>query len=322
MTDLRTALNTNEALDPPEEASEHRGSAPFNLSGRSVVVAWLVSITVHAVLMYVVGNRVFPFSASDSEADLPPARIDIVGPVQSASLMPSPVPDLTSKVTLPDPAVSRPPPKAFTELSELTTTKKPELSIIGIGAGGGDFDRYRIPLDIGAGSEFFGVGSSARGARRIVYVVDRSGSMIDSFLYVQEELKRSILDLRRSQKFHVIFFNAGPPLESPPKRLVSAIEGHKRQFFEFLDTVLPRGDTKPERAMQRALSLEPDLIYLLSDGIDFQPSLLRRLDEWNDRRRTRICTIAYLDQTGRELLELIAREHNGEFIFVSENDLP
>ena len=126
--------------------------------------------------------------------------------------------------------------------------------------------------------------------------------MMDTFVYVQAELRRSISALRRSQKFHVIFFNTGLTLENQPKRLVSAIDAHKEKLFEFLEGVVPSGGTKPAAAMRRALALEPDLIYLLSDGIDFEPRLLEDLDEWNRSRRVRIYTIAYLDQTGRELL--------------------
>ena len=68
--------------------------------------------------------------------------------------------------------------------------------------------------------------------------------------------------------------------------------------------------------------MEPDLLYLLSDGINFDPELPRKLDEWNRSRRTKIYSIAYLDQGGREMLEGIARQHGGEFKFVSEDDLP
>ena len=174
----------------------------------------------------------------------------------------------------------------------------------------------------GPGPEFFGAGgSSARGARRIVYVVDRSGSMLDTFEYVAEELKRSISALRRSQKFHVIFYNSGKPLEAPPGRLVSAIQAQKDRFFAFLADVMPAGGTDPIPAMGRALSNEPDLIYFLSDG-QFEATLLDKLDAWNKERRTQIFTIAYVDRTGAELLERIAREHGGEFKFVSEDDLP
>ena len=316
-----TQANTPRQYNAPQPPSGHTGSASFNLSGRAVLAAWMVSVAVHATLFFGMLVLVFPFAPGEKE-DLPVVFAEIVGSAEAASLVPSPLPELNSQTEVPDPRQMHLTPKESPELSELTTMKKPELSIIGIGAGGGDFDRYRLPMDIGVSTEFFGLGSSARGARRIVYVVDRSGSMIDSFIYVQAELKRSVTALRRNQKFHVLFFNVGPPLENPPKRLVSAIEAHKVQFFEFLDEVVPRGDTKPARALHRALSLEPDLIYLLSDGIDFEPSLLRRLDEWNRDRRSRIYTIAYLDQTGSELLERIAREHNGEFKFVTEDDLP
>lgn len=146
--------------------------------------------------------------------------------------------------------------------------------------------------------------------------------MVDTFNHVRVELKRSISALRRSQKFHVVFFNSGEPLENPPERLVNAIDTNKEQFLTFLAGVTPGGGTKPERALRRALALEPDLLYLLSDGINFDPDLPRKLDDWNRGRKTKIYTIAYLDQGGREMLEGIARQHDGEFKFVSEDDLP
>jgi uncharacterized protein with von Willebrand factor type A (vWA) domain len=120
----------------------------------------------------------------------------------------------------------------------------------------------------------------------------------------------------------VFLFNSCAPLEAPPKRLVNAVEAHTEPFFEFLDQVVPTGGTEPETALNRALQLRPDLIYLLSDGIDFEAGLLTKLNEWNRDRKARIFTIAYLDRTGREILEIIAREHGGEFKFVSEYDLP
>lgn len=302
-------------------ASGHQGSASVNLSGRVVLAAWIISIAAHAVVFFGMLSLVFPFSAGTGEPDLPVSRAQIVGPVEPTPFVPPRTPDVSTLVSIPEPREARLVPKKSAQLSELGMMKKPEVPIIGIHGGGGDFAEYGLTVDFGAGAEFFGLRGSAGGARTIVYVVDRSGSMIDSFIYVQEELKRSILALRRSQKFHVIFFNTGEPLENPSKRLVSAIDAHKEQFFEFLNRVVARGGTKPERAMHRALAMEPDLIYLLSDGVDFQPSLLGKLDEWNKQRRVRIYTVAYLDQTGSALLEKIAREHNGEFRFVSEDEL-
>ena len=315
------ATSKADSSDRPATADGSRhSSASMTLTGRAVLVAWLISVGLHAAGLAAMFLIVFPFTARELP-ELPIAHLDVVGPVDNAPfVLPTP-PDLTSESLPPDPLQVHVAPKNFDQLEDLGVTKKPELSIIGIGAGGGDFSQYGLTAGGGVGPDFFGLGSSARGIRRIVYVVDRSGSMLDTFGHVRQELRRSIGELRRSQKFHVIFFNAGVPLENPPKRLVSAVRAQKERFFEFLGDVFPEGSTHPERAMQRALSLEPDLVYFLTDG-EFDPSLLGRLDKWNKSRRVRIFTIAFFDQAGAELLEEIAREHGGEFKFVSENDVP
>ena len=201
----------------------------------------------------------------------------------------------------------------------------PGIPVIGLGGGtaGGGGEAGPPGLSLGGGGtvRFFGLQSSAPGVRSIVYVVDRSGSMIDAFGAVRDELRRSIGALRRSQKFHVVFYSSVDPIENPPGKLVSAIEANKRAFYEFLETVQPSGGTRPERALRLALALEPDLIYFLSDGI-FEPEVADRLKEWNRGGRTKIYTIAFLDPQGRHLLESISRQHGGEFKFVSHHDIP
>jgi len=145
--------------------------------------------------------------------------------------------------------------------------------------------------------------------------------MTDTFDFVRQEMKRSIGALRRSQKFHVVFFNVGDPVENPPRELVAAIPANKAQAFQFVDSILPGGGTDPESAMRRAFAVEPDIIYFLTDG-EFRPELVQRLREWNQKEKTRIFTIAFVGSGGTALLEQIARENGGEFRFVSENHLP
>jgi hypothetical protein len=211
-------------------------------------------------------------------------------------------------------------PRQQDATSGLKSLDRKKLAIIGIGTGGNDAAQYGLGVG-GGGPEFFGLGAVARGARRIVYVVDRSGSMLGTFDIVRRELKASVGKLRRSQKFHVIFFNSRPPRENPPGRLVSAINEHKQQTYRFVDSITPDGSTDPGPAMRRAFASEPDLIYFLTDGL-FDEKLLGQLEEWNKDRRTRIFTIAFFGAGGADLLEHIAREHNGEFRFVTEDDLP
>jgi hypothetical protein len=217
-------------------------------------------------------------------------------------------------------------PGALTEVTGgLGGPSMPGIPVIGLGGGsagsGGDSGPPGLSIGGGGGVNFFGLQSSAPGVRTIVYVVDRSGSMMDTFASVRAELKRSIGALRRSQKFHVIFYNSLDPIENPPMKPVSAIDANKRAFYEFLESITPSGGTRPERALRQALALEPDLIYFLSDGV-FEPEVAERLKEWNRSGRTKIYTIAYLDPQGRHLLESIARQHGGEFRFVSEHDIP
>ncbi len=297
-------------------------SASTRLGGHAFLAAWLASILVHIAGLAGMFFLVFPFTMQESDADSPTPYVQLVGPVDGTAFVPSDAPDASPPMLAPDASRIHFEPRPFDPPVALAPQRRPELSIVGIGAGGGTAADFGLRVGGEKGPEFFGVGQSARGARKIVYVVDRSGSMIDTFDFVRQELKRSISSLRRSQKFHVIFFNAREPLESPPKRLVSAIEAYTGPFFEFLDKVVPTGGTKPEAAIRRALALKPDLVYLLSDGIDFHPTLLGKLADWNRDRRVRIFTIAYLDQAGRAILEKIAREYGGEFKFVSEHDLP
>lgn len=314
-----TQSNPAQSQTLEQPGAGHEKSASTTLTGRAVLFVWLISVLLHGgglALMFVV---VFPY-ASRGQEELPLAHVDIVGSIDPKPVI-APQPELSAEPQEIDPLQARVAPKPNDALSDIAMSKKPELSIIGIGTGGGDFSKYGLTAGKGKGPEFFGLGGSVRGARRIVYVVDRSGSMLDTFVHVREELKRSIGALRRSQKFHVIFFNSGEPLENPPKRLVSAISAQKTAFFSFLDNVFPEGSTHPGRALRRALAVEPDLIYFLTDG-DFDADVVDKLDQWNADRRVRIFTIAFFDRSGADLLERIAREHGGEFKFVSDDDLP
>lgn len=299
---------------------DHEGSASPVLSGRLVVLVWLISILLHTVILLVTLAIVFPFTPHEAP-ESPTVHVEIVGNPDATGVASPQAPNPSDTEWKEQSEPPRFTPERFERLAKATTPSKTDLPIIGIGTGGGDFSRYGLSVGAGSGPEFFGLGRSARGAKRIVYVVDRSGSMLDTFGHVRAELIRSISELRRSQKFHVIFFNAGRPLENPPKRLVSAIKAQKEQLFRFLDTVYPEGSTDPAPAMRRALATDPDLVYFLTDG-EFDSSLVAKLDQWNKDRTVKIFTIAYFDQSGAALLEEIARRNGGKFRFVTENDLP
>jgi len=172
---------------------------------------------------------------------------------------------------------------------------------------------------------FFG---AAALANRVVYVVDRTGSMFDAFDYVRAALKESIGQLADRQEFHVILFSAGDPDESPPKMLVKATEQNKREAWTFYGKILPEGQGDPVKAMERAFAVtdregkHAQLIYLLTDG-EFKPDVIKRLRQLQGTMRTkiRINTLGFRYRSGEKVLTQIAEENGGKYLFVSTSML-
>lgn len=188
----------------------------------------------------------------------------------------------------------------------------------------GELARF-APEPSGATATF--VGLSSTNARRIVYVIDASGSMLRSLPIVLEELARSLDGLGPRQEFSVIFFQRNEAVIVPPRtRLVPATEDEKVRALTWIDEhVIPEGRSNPLEAIEKALSFRPDVIFLLSVNITGtaeyeidQADLLVLLDELNPRdpdsgrRRTQINCVQFLDPDPLGTLEKIAAEHGGE----------
>ena len=307
----------------PEGGAARESAAPDagSPSGRRLVLAWVISIAAHVALFVIMFSLPWLARGVVGGDELTVARTELVE-ASDATRTTLVSADLNlSKTNRPDPQPVKFAPKRFQASATVGKPHRRALSVIGLGAGGGDFGKYGLGVGTGdSGPQFFGLGGSARGAKRVVYVVDRSGSMLGTFDAVREEMKRSIQRLRRSMRFHVILFNSGPPLQNPPKKLVHASREEKAALAEFLSKVQPQGNTDPIPAMRRAFAVNPDVIYFLTDG-EFDRRLLDELRKWNSKKRVRIFTIAYVSQRGGALLEQIAREHNGQYRFVSEYEL-
>ncbi len=295
------------------------------MAGKAILAAWILSILYHAVLFVVMYLLPWLAGMAKPVSDAPIPTADLLSPVETKVTMNQPSTAPKAEQILPDPMSSMTfKPDKFERLDSIGTVKPNDLNILGVGTGGSDQidGGFSMPIG-GSGPNFFGLGEGARGARNIVYVVDRSGSMLNTFQGLVKEIKESVNGLRRSQRFHVIFYNSGPPLENPPRKLVSAIRSQKRNLFRFLDEISPMGGTDPRPAMRRAFAVEPDLIYFLSDGEfdEHAESLMSMIDKLNRGRLVRIFTIAYVNQHGGAVLERIAREHNGQYRFVTEDEI-
>ncbi len=179
--------------------------------------------------------------------------------------------------------------------------------------------------------DFAGVGASD--ARDIVYVVDASGSMISTLVDVMRELKRSIEALHPMQRFQVLLIrNAegrafiAPKIPTSARRpvLIDATRRNKEAVSRWLDGVTPAGLSDPLGALESAIRMKPDAIFLLStdlrgvDDEDLSPvRVLGRLDSLNPRnrrgdRRIVIKTIQILNQDSSGLMERIGLAHGGK----------
>jgi len=205
---------------------------------------------------------------------------------------------------------------------DVASNKLEVLQVIGVGGGGKEIGGFE---GLGTGGRgFFGAGGETEIAHRIVYVVDRSGSMTDSIDYVKFELKRSIGELGEDTEFHVIFYSSGPPVEMPTRRLVTATERNKQLAFEFIDGVIAQGETDPSKALERAFACGPDLVYLLTDG-EFDKDIIGAVKRLNVGGKVTVHTIGFLytkpNTESEKVLKTIAEQNNGNYKFVSEADL-
>jgi hypothetical protein len=203
-----------------------------------------------------------------------------------------------------------------------------ELARMGIEAGGGGGDGGSgggsgggtgggRGSGIGLGAGFFG---SKGAGKSFVYVVDCSGSMYGQrFKRAKDELVRSVNKLSAEQKFYVFFFNDRTyPLfdPKPAKGLQVANKTNRQRASEWIRRREPESTTNPNMALQQALEMRPEVIFLLTDGELDDPLEVRQMIKKFNTSNVVIHTIAFENEEGAMTLEAIAKENNGTFRFV------
>ena len=191
------------------------------------------------------------------------------------------------------------------------TTGGPEggtgLAPFGVAGGGGNV-------------EFFIPGGPVN---RVVFVCDASGSMLNKFDTLRQELRKAVDRLKAGQAFDIVFFSGDRYLALDPQLLLAVPEA-KRKAYAFLDGVAPHGTSHPIPGLKAAFATAPQLIYLLTDG-DFPNNgeVLATLRKLNKDKKIKVNTIAFMDrgEAYEKLLQQIADEHGGSFKFVAEQDL-
>lgn len=187
------------------------------------------------------------------------------------------------------------------------------LGLAGGAAGEGDSGATGPGLEAG----FFG--SKGEG-RSFVYVVDMSQSMSGGrFRRAVAELTRSINRLKPAQSFYVLFFNDETyPLyhPRPAKGLQTATAANKAKAGRWINSRRPFSTTDPDLALQQALEMKPDVIFLLTDGELDEPDRVRRSIREHNTSSVTIHTIAFENFEASGTLKQIADENHGTFQFV------
>jgi hypothetical protein len=221
------------------------------------------------------------------------------------------------------PAEDRLETESALDLADRLTVTVDPMTLVPASSGAGELARF-APRRDRASATFVGISST--NARRIVYVIDASGSMIRALPLVIDELASSLDGLVAQQSFSVIFFQRNEALIVPPAgRLIPATDDEKLRVLAWIDEqVIPAGRSNPLEAIAAALRLRPDVIFLLSENITGsgeyeidQDDLLRMLDEMNPldaetgRRPTQINCVQFLDPDPLDTLKRIAESHGG-----------
>ena len=176
--------------------------------------------------------------------------------------------------------------------------------------------------------EFFG---STADERKILYIVDCSGSMQGIFGQVQKKLRESIQSLQPDQYFYIIFFGGNRLFEFGDGRLVRANKQTKSAACDFVDSVRPAGQTNALMALERATHVRSggaggsSIVYFLTDGFELTTEDAQNFPQkvssvlMQFAPGTKINTIGFWPQDDdRKMLETIAGRSGGESVFITD----
>jgi len=171
-------------------------------------------------------------------------------------------------------------------------------------------------------ASFFGARADGN---RFVFVIDSSGSMRGPrWEALCKELIRAIKSLSPDQDFFIVSFDAiAHPMfaAAPPRgKFLKPVDKNINRVQNWLLSIDHGRNTFPASAVGMALKLEPDAIFLLSDG-EIKDSTLEDLRVWNRKQDAEdnikvivpIHTVLLHSLMGYATLETIAQENGGTF---------
>lgn len=171
---------------------------------------------------------------------------------------------------------------------------------------------------------------AAAPATRIVYLVDASGSLLDSLPQVIDWLGESLEALEKEQQFTIVFFREGATFEAPPIGMKPATFTAKSAVFSWIQPekghVVPQGKSDLMAALRTAMRYEPDEVYVLTDDSfsragAIEPSfLLTKLAAALGHAPPRVNTVQFFYRDEAGALEAISDKFGGRYEFIAPLD--
>jgi len=314
------------------DTADQTGEAPL-----ADFLPWTISLLFHAGLVLVASFIIWSVQGPPDEAEsvvpstelgeTPPAKLETTAAVETT--------DERSQAEAESSASNR---------ASLQSTVDTAAPLIGAESVSGEPSPFGTSRPAGEGAEFMGADIGGD-VRRLVFLIDASGSLIDSLPFVINQLKTTIRELSPRQSFTVIFFRGKEYFDEavlevpvPEVGLKKATPQTKRAVTEWISlengNVVPGGEAPPLEAIRRALRYDPQLVVILSDDITGtgqhqidQDRLLAKIKQLSTGG-TVFNTIQFLypdplaKVPGKKgTLRLIAEQSGGTYKFVDEAEV-
>ncbi|MFN3167829.1 MAG: FHA domain-containing protein [Phycisphaeraceae bacterium] len=169
---------------------------------------------------------------------------------------------------------------------------------------------------------------------RIVFLVDASGSLVDSLPQMLVWLGEALDTVGDDERFAVIFFKANKAIETDP----AGLQQPTRDVLNKLDQnwldpaaapLLPTGRSDPSVALAKALSYDPTDIYLLSDesfarfaGDTTRDQAVKLVTDALGQADVKLHGVQFFYRDEGGVLETLANQYGGTFEFVKEDVVP
>ena len=158
-------------------------------------------------------------------------------------------------------------------------------------------------------------------ADNVVFLVDRGGNMGPAFDEIRQEVTNSIGDLEKTQKFHLVFFAEGKPMENKAAKLVDGTDANKTTAVRFAYTVTAKGTPDHVTGVRRALEAlsgceGSNCVFLVTDGpLRDSEKVVSTINELNKDKKVRIYTVLVgsKSEEAAKMLTDIAHDNGGEF---------